>query len=385
MVNRIIRSIQQVNVSIETPFYLFDEVLFKNNYNSLSTILDKMSCRFSIAYSIKTNPLKEIVSKAKDLGAWAEVTSYSELLSAERCGFEEIYFNGIYKTDEEMIHAARIGATIILDGHDQISRISNIAAKINKNLKVGIRISSFPILNDNGTRFGIAATEPELKQVVNNLLSISNIDLYCLHIHLGTNISNPGLYQQALDRLYKIGIIMKDLGVDVRLYDLGGGMPSCIDHNWKQVFNDGINSFHDLTSDANKTILIEPGRALIESAGFLITRVVDIRKRIDGNGEDALIDVGTNSIMGENMGITHSCYNLKAHYKENANKYRLVGPLCSAEDIILNSYVGGPLNIGDMLLIDGVGAYDFSTAYEFSRGLPRVYSLDAQGQLTCIR
>lgn len=385
MVKRIINAIQQLNVPIETPFYLFDDGIFENNYNSLSALLKKANCRFSIAYSIKTNPLEQIVLKAKDLGAWAEATSLSELQLAEQCGFEQIFFNGIYKTEDEMIYAASIGATIILDGHNQIDKISYIATNIQNDLKVGIRISSFPVLDDNGTRFGIAATKTEIKQLVNKLLAVENININCLHVHLGTNISDAKLYQRALERLYEVSAMMEDLGVHIQFYDLGGGMPTYMDHNWQQVFTDGIESFNDLTTDPTKTILIEPGRALIESAGFMIARVVDIKKRVDGNGEDVLIDVGTNSFMGENLGITHNCYDFKSYDKNQECRYRLVGPLCFADDIISKSYIGGPLDIGNMLLIEGVGAYDFSTAYEFGRGLPHVYFLDMQGRLTCIR
>jgi len=386
MFNRIRKVIREPNAPIETPFYLFDELLLEKNYRILNSILGDTNCRFSIAYSIKTNPLESIVLKLKELGALAEVTSTSELQLAERCHFDEIIFNGIYKTDAEMIYAAKIGATIVLDGYNQISRISKIATTIENKIKVGIRISSFPILNDNGTRFGIYATEPELNQIALDLVSVPNIDLCCLHMHLGTNIGDPGLYQQALERLYNIGIIMENVGACICYYDLGGGMPTCMDYNWRQTFCNGINSIQGITSDPNKTLMIEAGRALVESAGFVVTRVVDIRKRVDGAGEDVVVDVGTNSILGAKHGITHQFCGIKTYDIGSRYKYRLAGPLCHADDIVSESYeIGVAIDIGDLLLITGVGAYDFSTSYEFSRDFPGVYLLDIQGNLISIR
>lgn len=385
MLNQLIKTIRGLNASIKTPFYLFDESLLENNYSVLCSLLEETTCRFTVAYSIKTNPLEVIALKAKACGACAEVTSIAELQLAKECGFEEIIFNGIYKTDKEMTYAAGIGAIIVLDGRKQISRICKIASNIKKTIKVGIRISSFPILNDSGTRFGISANETELKELAKDLISNENIDLCCLQMHLGTNISDAKFYQRALGQLYKTGIMLGSLGASIRFYDIGGGMPGLIEKKWQQTFCKGIKTFHDLISDPTKTLIIEPGRSFVESAGFLITRVVDIRQRIDGKGEDVIVDAGTNSIMGENWGISHRCHELKTFERQGNYEYRLIGSLCCTEDIILESYTGGPLNINDMFLITGVGAYDFSTSYEFSRQLPNVYFLEKHGQLRCIR
>lgn len=385
MLDRLIKTIKGLNDSIETPFYLFDESILDNNYSTLCSLLEGTICNFSIAYSIKTNPLEAIVLKAKACGAWAEVVSIAELQLAKEYGFEEIIYNGIYKSDKEMMYASEIGATIILDGSNQISRICDIAKKIEKTIKVGIRFSSFPILNDNGIRFGISSNEQEVMKLADILISNKNIDLCCLQMHLGTNINDAEFYKLALEQLYKIGIMLEGLGTSIRLYDIGGGMPSPIEKKWQQTFCKGLNSFHDLVSDPTKTIIIEPGRSFVESAGFLITRVVDIRERIDGKGKDVIVDAGTNCVMGDNWGVTHKCYELTIPDRRNDHTYRIVGPMCCAEDSILESYTGGPLNINDLLLIAGVGAYDFSTSYEFSRQLPNVYFLDKHGQLKCIR
>jgi diaminopimelate decarboxylase len=221
MINRLIKTIKGLNASIETPFYLFDESILEDNYKTLCSLQEDILYRFSIAYSIKTNPLEVIALKAKACGAWAEATSITELQLAKKCGFEEIIFNGIYKTEKEMIYSAEIGATIILDGKNQISRICEIAKKIEKTIKVGIRLSSFPIMNDNGIRFGINANKSELKKLATVLISNKNIDLCCLHIHLGTNINDAKFYQLALEKLYKVGIISEDSGAFIRLYDIG--------------------------------------------------------------------------------------------------------------------------------------------------------------------
>ena len=171
-INRIIKVINGQCIPIKTPSYLFDELIIENNYNFLKSLLSNANCKFSIAYSIKTNPLGIILSKLKACGGWADTTSKLEIQLAERFEFPEIIFNGIYKTYEEMAYAAQAGCTIILDGMQQISIIQKIAAENKGPIKVGIRISSFPILDDDGIRFGIFVNDAELIKIAKNLTSI---------------------------------------------------------------------------------------------------------------------------------------------------------------------------------------------------------------------
>ena len=77
-------------------------------------------------------------------------------------------------------------------------------------------------------------------------------------MHLGTNIKTPELYKLSLERLYYFSNIMKKIGVDIRFFDIGGGMPNYMNSEWERSFINGIYSVQDLISDFNKTIIIEP-------------------------------------------------------------------------------------------------------------------------------
>jgi diaminopimelate decarboxylase len=273
MLNRLINTISGLKSPLKTPFYLFDELILEHNYSVLASLFDDTSCHSSIAYSIKTNPLDIIASKVKDCGAWAEVVSLPELQLAKRCGFKEIIFNGIHKTDEELIYAANIGSFIVLDGHRQVNSICKIAEKIKKNIKVGIRISNFPILNDNGARFGLPVNSNELEKLAKDLVEISNIELCCLHIHLGTNITDPRFYSKALKSLSVVKTFIEHAGASIRYFDIGGGMPGYIDDKWKLIFREKIKQFNDSITDHNTTLIIEPGRSIVETSGFLVTQI----------------------------------------------------------------------------------------------------------------
>ena len=67
--------------------YLFDREALTRNHESLSKAFLGAYGNFRIAYSFKTNYLREICLTLKELGVMAEVVSPNELYYAERLAF----------------------------------------------------------------------------------------------------------------------------------------------------------------------------------------------------------------------------------------------------------------------------------------------------------
>jgi diaminopimelate decarboxylase len=89
--------------------------------------------------------------------------------------------------------------------------------------------------------------------------------------------------------------------------------------------------------------------------------------------------------MGPSWGVTHECFSLSSAKQQNESEYRIFGSLCCSEDIIMESFTGNSLSIGDLILIKGVGAYDFSTSYGFNKKVPHVYYLEKKDYLHLVR
>lgn len=382
MKDRIIKRIEIYGQSIDTPYYLFDEVALSKNYHTLTSLL--YSTNFSIAYSLKTNPLTKIAAKVKEFGAWAEAVSLPELQIAYQIGFETILFNGIYKSENDLIYAINIGALIILDGKQQVDIICKLSQKIPKKVKVGLRISSFPAMQDNGTRFGFFADSNGLIEIIKQLITAKNIEICCLHCHLGTNIQSPTLYGKALKILKKVRKLVEESGATISLLDIGGGMPAHIDRRWAQTFQKSISQFKEIRANGRCKLIIEPGRSIVESAGYLVTRIIDIREGANGYTQDVIVDAGTNSIMGSTWGIDHKCTAIPLLKNKTEINYRIFGSLCSSDDLIKESFKESKLSVGDLIVIESVGAYDFSTSYQFSNKAPNIYILSESGELRSI-
>jgi len=387
---RLINAITKSKCKLNTPYFVFDDLIIENNFKILESILKPVKQKFEIAYSLKTNPSKKVAMKIKELTEFIEVVTKEELEMAIGIGFKNIIFNGIYKKKDEIIYAAKENAIINIDGIPQLDSVCKISEEYKGNISIGIRLSVFPFIKDDNARFGINFDESEFELINMRLNTLKNINLCCLHIHLGTNIHNPKLYGKALKMISNVKFLLEQTGSYIKYIDIGGGIPNVntIKNQWSRHFCDEIIKFYKNDRNQNATIIIEPGRALVESSGFIVTSIVDIRRHYLGKWEDVIVDVGTNSLIGAKFGVKHECIPLNNSLNRNKftdSKYRIVGPLCCADDVIVDNLILSNLTIGDKLIIINTGAYDFSTSYSFNLKVPQIVHLTKDGNFQVIR
>ena len=83
--------IQTINELIKkngTPFYMFDEEGFVNNYRKLERTFKAVYPNYQISYSYKTNYTPLVCKLVKSLGGYAEVVSDMEYTLAKKLGYE---------------------------------------------------------------------------------------------------------------------------------------------------------------------------------------------------------------------------------------------------------------------------------------------------------
>ena len=373
-------AIQRVVSDLQEPFYIFDERAIEQAIKNFCHSFEARSLKIEIAYSIKTNSNRHIVGFLRELGAWGEATCLEEIELARNSGFKQVLFNGILKTEKEIELASALDAVIVLDGIKQFNDTKNVADKLGKKFRVGVRVSSYPVMSDAGTRFGLYSDSSELKGLIESLAQSEKLDLQFLHMHLGTNIFDCKKYSQALVTLIKVEELANQYGHKIDSLDIGGGLPGTIDDQWLGSFSD--NFVKILRSSHNqKKLVIEPGRSLVEQSGYLVTKVVDVRSREEMVGKDIILNAGTNCLLGQKYGSSYQCLALNTQPERAEADLRLVGPLCHSDDIIQDPYTGPSVESGDTLIISGVGAYDFSTSFEFGRKKPSVFAFNLSGSV----
>ena len=344
-----------------TPLYVFDGARIEAEARAF---MDVAGPGVTVAYSVKANPLMGVVARLHRAGCWAEAASGFEYRVARRAGVPgaQIVFNGPFKTPVELRRALREGATVIADGAEQVREIARLAPHAAPGARIGLRL--VPPDRQGTDRFGVAA---RLAPAAASVLARAGLRLSGLHIHLGAYQLGPlppsgppihGVTVQYPVPVERFALAAAELRATaervggVEWLDLGGGWPGA----------SGLGAYLDAVRPAlgpdAPPLVLEPGRALIRDAGWLLTRVVARR-----GGAAVVVDAGITQV---------PCVLWKrspVHAAEprpgTERATDLFGPLCLQHDAIAREVPLSPLRVGDLVWVGQTGAYAMAQASPF--------------------
>jgi diaminopimelate decarboxylase/alkanesulfonate monooxygenase SsuD/methylene tetrahydromethanopterin reductase-like flavin-dependent oxidoreductase (luciferase family) len=337
----------------------------------------------TVAYSVKSNTLMGLVARLHRAGCWAEVASGHEYRLARRAGVPggRIVFNGPLKTDDELRRALAEGATVIADGLEQVRAIAALAGRASPQARVGLRL--VPPDRPGTDRFGVPA---RAAPAVAALLARAGLPLTGLHIHLGAYQLGPmpatgppihGVtvqYPVPAERFAAAAAHLRataDRVGGIEWLDLGGGWPAAA------ALAGHLDAARAALGPGHPPLILEPGRALIRDAGWLLTRVVARR----GPGRH-VVDVGITQVPCVQW--KRSPVHPVAPRSGPERPTDLYGPLCLQHDAIAREVPLPPLAPGDLVWIGQTGAYAMAQASPFIHLRPAAVLLEA-GRATLLR
>ena len=118
-------------------------------------------------------------------------------------------------------------------------------------------------------------------------------------------------------------------------------------------------------------IIAEPGRYFTASAFTLCTNII-AKRELSFPNEDTMYYVNDglygsfNCLIFDHAVITPLAYQMKTSAEDKLQKSSIWGPTCDGMDCILKSCYLPPLNIGDWILFENMGAYTISAASNFN-------------------
>ena len=344
-----------------TPLYVFDGPRLTRMARDFS---EAWGPRTTIGYSMKCNPLMGVVAHLHRAGCAVEVASGFEYRAARRAGVpgSDIIFNGPLKSAGEMAMAFREGATVILDGHEQVEAALAGADGVESGARIGIRLT--PPDTQGRDRFG---GDPGEAEAWARRLRTAGLEVSGVHVHLGAYQLGPlppegppihGVtvqYPVPVTRFAAAATHAREVADQIggiAWLDLGGGWPTAGD------LDPYIAAVREALAGDDRELILEPGRALVRDSGWLLTRVVGLR------GENqAIVDAGITHVpcvQWKRSPVTHN-----AASGAVSRPTDLFGPLCLQHDAIARDVLLPPLAVGDLLWVGQAGAYAIAQASPF--------------------
>lgn len=375
-----------------TPFYIFEHQRFINNIQNFKNALGKYHSKTIIGYSFKTNYAPSICRLAQSLGCYAEVVSRVELDLAKKLNFEEgnIIYNGPLKLPSDIDLAVELGAIINFDHIEQIDYLKSYTKEKRKKIRAGLRVNID--LNNNLLtkkiakggilpRFGM--DDNQLNEAI-VILRTLGIDIISLHGHCSSSDRAPENYYAIATEL--LNIRQKFDLSQINYLDIGGGFSGRVPTIWNK--ND-TPSFDDyakaIFSALNKNswfkeyqpfVVIEPGMAVVADTVSIVTKIIS-KKMISGQ---FILGADSNFYnirpTFHRKPLTYRKINSKSKEKDVPTKVKaLVGATCMERDILLEDIILNSPKIGNLILIEDVGAYCSVLTPNFINYVPPMYDI----------
>ena len=355
-----------------TPAYVYNAEVIRRQFRALDEALAPVPHR--IAYAVKANSNLAVLRILRDLGAGADIVSGGELARALAAGFEpeRIVFSGVGKTDEELTAAVEAGiGHVHLESTAELAALARIVARRARPTRVGIRVNpdvtadTHPYIatGQGGIKFGVP-----VDQVVPLALRVAEHPLLTLDtiaMHIGSQLLDPRPYAEGIRRLLDLVARLREAGVDtIRSLDVGGGIG--IRYRDEQPLSPAslASTIVPLIEGSGLTLVMEPGRYLVGSAGVLLTTVLS--RKHSGGKDLVIVDAGMNDLVRPSHYMAyHEMAEVETRSRPDA-VVDVVGPVCETGDFLARDRTLPGLDRGERIAVLGAGAYGFVMASNYN-------------------
>lgn len=386
-----------------SPLFIVSEKRLRENARHLRRAFSTRWPKVRHGWSYKTNYLGAVCNVLHQEGAWAEVVSELEYRKARALGVpgSRIIFNGPWKPAAALEQAVIEGAAIHLDHLDELYAAEQIARRLGKQAPIGLRLNFDTGHTEPWSRFGFNIESGAAMDAVQRIGASQWLQLTGLHSHIGTFVLDVRAYaQQARIMAEFMEAAERETGCRIEYLDIGGGFasrnalqglylpPDQVVPGFEQYAEAIVEALSAATRGRTAlgkplpVLVLETGRAIVDDAEVLVTRVVGGKRLPDGR-RAAILDAGVNLLFTA-WWYNHDVRPLQA-IEGLAEETVLYGPLCMNIDTVRASVMLPPLNVGDALVISPVGAYNNTQWMQFIQNRPAVVMVMQDGSVAPIR
>jgi diaminopimelate decarboxylase len=362
------------------------------------------------AFSVKANDVAAIVARVTGLGFDANVVSRGEWAIARRAGLPNarITLEGVGKTDADLRAALRAAADgtplrwLAVESLDEARALVRLAGRMLESRgrgRTGTRPDASPdvdvlfrlnpevapetlrelAVGAAGSKFGMTADE--LSEAVEVVGAASGLLPRGVHLHVGSQLRAVDAWRDAVRRGLALVALLGGSRPAFDTLDVGGGFPILPRGDAAPDparFARELPALLDgIPADRRpRRMAIEPGRALVARAGYLVAQVLHVRER---GGRQVVLDTGMTELIRPalydawheitaltSLGRRVAAYGVEGGALEPA---RVEGPICESTDH-LGEHQLPPLRRGDLVAIRDAGAYGASLGSAYN-GRPR--------------
>ena len=369
-----------------TPLYVYHAENIAEQYQKLTSAFSQSDVLFFYACKALTNI--SILRYINSIGAGVDCSSINEVKLALHAGFtpSKVLYTSNGIDFDEIVEAKELGVHINIDS---LSNLEKFGRKFGHSYPVGIRLRPNILAGGNikistghdKSKFGIPVDQAEK---IIALVEEHNIYIKGLHIHTGSDIKDVAVFLKGIEVMFDIIPKFKELS----FIDLGGG--------FKVPYKEG-DTETDMPLLAQKVgeafashpnpngklqIWFEPGKFLVSSAGYFITKVNVIKQ--SASAHFVSVNSGFNHLIRPMFYDSYHRIENISNPNGEEKTYAVVGNICETDTFAWDRALN-EVREGDYLVFFNAGAYGFEMSSNFNSRLKPAEVLVKDGVPQLIR
>jgi diaminopimelate decarboxylase len=369
-----------------SPLYILDEETLRTACRQYRDALTAYYPGESqVLYASKAWSCLAICAIVDREGLGVDVVTGGELYTAIRAGVspQKIYLHGNNKSRDELKFAIAVGCTIVADNWQDLHHLAELTRdgdgsqpqRLMLRFTPGIECHTHEYIRTGHLDSKFGFDPDDLDAVFEFVKAQGNLKCIGLHAHIGSQIFELQPHRDLAGVLVEWVAKARQCGLPVEELNVGGGLgiryteaddPPSIDE-WVKLIATSVAEACQARQVALPKLLCEPGRSLVGPA-CVSAYTVGAIKTIPQIRTYVSVDGG----MSDNpRPITYqSSYRAAIANRLSAASDRTVtiaGKHCESGDILIGEALLPEPQPGDILVVMGTGAYNYSMASNYNR------------------
>ncbi len=363
-------ALESLAARYETPLYVYSAAMIRARLNAFAHAFH--SIPHTLCYSVKANSTLGILRLLASSGTGFDVVSGGELHRVLRVSRKakttlkpKVVFSGVGKTTAEMELALRSGILLFnIESASELNLLSATATRLKKRAAVAVRVNpdvsakTHPYISTGLHQHKFGVPIPEARALYAQAAKHPHLKVAGVSVHIGSQITDVGSFQEAIERVADLVRVLREQGHDVRYIDAGGGLGISYE-GAQRDFEKQIAAYARAVlrplRELKLHLLLEPGRSIVGPAGVLLTRV--LYRKTNNHKRFLIVDAAMNDLVRPSLyGAYHEIVPVSRQSRETEIT-DVVGPICETGDFFARARKLPLVSEGDLLAILDVGAY----------------------------
>lgn len=357
--------------TVATPFLVLSVSRIHESMRTLRTCLPGVE----LYYAMKSNPDPDLLGLLNGLVDGIDVASHGEVAIAVAGGVapERLIHSNPIKKESDIANCTKDGVRwFTFDNVNEIPKLQMHAPEASVLLRLAVKNPSCVV--NLSAKFG--AQEDDALQLLLEARA-AGLNVRGVAFHVGSQSTDPSIYLTALNLARRVFDRASSAGVELDTLDIGGGFPVTYRtavpslEEFCRVVSQGLIELFP----TGVRVIAEPGRCISGDAMTLVARVIGRSVR---NGVPwYFIDDGVYGAFSGKL-FDHCDYQLIPVRTGPVTECVVAGPTCDSIDIVARDQMLPALEVGDLLLVPGMGAYTRASATSFNGFAPPTTVVDTE-------